>query len=395
MSMFRILNLNLIRQLPALLCALFLISSCGSSHAATTAVRPDGVILKDGTPFYPFGFYFDGYNIAKDIRLADLATMADGGFNVIATNIDNVDGPLFDLAASRGVGVFMEFNDPNDTILQQVQRWKDHPALFAWQIADDVDNGRKTPESVRAAHDSIKTVDNTHITYASAGHPNPGTGHDWVGNYMNVSDTLAMQSYPIPGEQLSAANSTLKTFHSAAPPGKALFANTQAFQWEGKRAPTPDEVRNMTYVAYINGMKGIIFYTFRTDYWNLQENAALWAQMRALAQENAIMRPWLLNGQMTRQVDTGAQRYNVFCSYWTYNGKLYIMFANVSGNNRNTSVVLPEGTTGPAVPLFPGTPSGMTFNNATRTISGTVQSRKVHVYELNHIRANINDWALY
>ena len=365
------------------------------AQAAATSLRADGTILLNNTPFYPFGFYFDGYNIPKPTRLADLPTIANAGFNVIATNIDNADGALFTSCANLNLGVLMEFNDGNDTIVQQVNTWKSNPALFGWQVADDADNGQKTPAGILAIHNSIKAADSSHITYASAGHPTPGAGHGWVGDYMGVSDTIAMQTYPVPEEDLSATNATLKALFNAAPANKSLLANCQSFKWDGERAPNADEVRNMTYQAYINGMKGIIFYTFRSDDWNLQTNSGLWSQFQELADENAIMRPWLLNGQMTRQVDTGAQRFNVFCSYWGYQGKIYIMLANVTGSGKNTTVTLPVGTTGPALSLFLGTPSGMTFNNGTRELSGTVQGHKVHVYQLNNPSASVNDWALY
>lgn len=387
---------RLFSKAAVLLCALLSVMVTNNPVVATTTtLRADGVMLVNGEPFFPFGFYYDGYNIPKATRLNDLAIMGGGGFNAIATNIDNEDGPLFASAAGLSMGVFMEFNDPNDTILQQVDRWRNNPALYVWQIADDVDNGRKTPASVRAQHDAIRAVDPDHLTYASGGHVTPGAGHEWIGNFMGVSDLLAMQSYPIPGEQLSATNSTLRKFYEAAPANKALLANTQAFRWEGERAPTPLEARNMTYLAYINGMKGIMFYSFRTDYFNLPENLPLWNQFKALAQENAIIRPWLLNGAMTRQVDTGPQRYKVFCSYWQYQGKLYIMFANTTNNNLKTEVTLPEGTVGPATPLFAGTPSGMSFTNATRKLSGTVQKQAVHVYQLDRPESVVRDWSLY
>ena len=71
------------------------------------------------------------------------------------------------------------------------------------------------------------------------------------------------------------------------------------------------------------------------------------------------------------------------------------MLANTTNTAQNLTLTLPEGTTGTAIPVFADSPSGMTFNVATRVLSGKIKKQEVHVYQLDALVSQIEAWPLY
>ena len=50
-------------------------------------------------------------------------------------------------------------NNDFDGIRAVVSRWKDHPALFAWYLADEPQGCGDTPEVLETTYDAIKEID--------------------------------------------------------------------------------------------------------------------------------------------------------------------------------------------------------------------------------------------
>ena len=349
-----------------------------------TAAVVNGIIEIDGVKFFPFGFYHVSQYGTEAQLLNTLNLIAAAGFNLLHSGyIGSFNyGAYLDQAAQKGVRVVTEFEMSSALLTTLINNYASELAVLAWNIADDVDSGTKTHAQVKAIYNQAKTSDPRHLTYVSGYRaPNePGPGGVTSATFMDVTDLLGMQRYPInnggPIRIVWQAN--------ASNVGLPVIANLQAFDWNdshGNRFPTPAEGRNMTYQAIAAGVKGIIYYTFFDGGNYLPTGSpSLWAELKALVPEVKTLGPVLLNGEMTRALaDVSGDR---FATYWTYQGRLYVIVMNTSTTSaKSFSLPMPAGTSGPAQPLFSGRPSGMTFTNGV--LGGTVQPLDVHVYVLN------------
>ena len=355
-----------------------------------TAAVVNGVIEIDGVKFFPFGFFHVSQGGTAAQLWNDLNLTADAGFNIIHSRYepgvtDATYGAFLDQAAQRGVHVISE---PAELLTTQITNFKSKTAILAWNIADDVDDGTKTHALIQTRYNEVKSTDPRHLAFVSGFRaPNePGPGGVTSVTFMDVTNLLGMQRYPInnggPIRIVWQANAS--TVDAARPRGLPVIANLQSFNWNdshGNRFPTPAEGRNMTYQAIAAGVKGIIYYTFFDGGNYLPTGSpSLWAELKALVPEVKTLAPVLLNGEMTPALaDVSGDR---FATYWTYQGRLYVVVMNTSTTSaKSFSLPMPAGTSGPAQPLFSGRPSGMTFTNGV--LGGTVQPLDVHVYVLN------------
>jgi hypothetical protein len=71
---------------------------------------------------------------------------------------------------------------------------------------------------------------------------------------------------------------------------------------------------------------------------------------------------------------------------WIYRGSAYVVVFNTSHTRAvQASLALPEGVTGPAVPLFPSRSTGLVYRSGRLT--GLIGPSDVHIYVLRVHRA--------
>jgi hypothetical protein len=355
----------------------------GPGAAATC----DGRIEVDGQPFFPFGFYHvSSYGSAVRL-MTDLHMIGKAGFNTLHSTYLTTHnyGTVLDEAARLGVRVLTEFREDfsRATVINQ---YRDKPAVLGWNIADDVDNGRYSHAQVQQLHSWARAADPRHLTYVS-GYRQTDLGYPNLGSFMDVADVAAIQAYPVnraPVKQVSIIVGN--AVDAAASHRRPVIANNQTFAWPGERAPSPAEVRNMTYQSLAAGVKGIIYYTFFDGNIHLPtDEPALWAELQSLVPEINRLAPVLLNGRPTRLVANSNA--DTYASYWTYQNRVYVVVINTSARRAKTfSLQLPVGTVGPARPLFAGRPMGLTF--ADGRLSGMVRPYDVHAYVLDTVASD-------
>lgn len=352
--------------------------------------RSDAALMVNDQPFFPLGFYHDWYSANNIKRLADLKNIAAAGFNVIHADItDDYDNELIVLDEAKRLGVYVlpHYVHPkinNQKFLDIVNKYKNKPALLGWYIADDVDapsNGY-TPQKIQNLHNKIKAADTNHITYISG-------FSEKIIDYINSADVVAFQSYPIsnnPTEKKPLRRNyydmlTATQNENGTPHNRAIIANLQTFSWENSRPPTFKEIYNMTYGALINGVKGIIYYSFfiEEDSWDLSQNKDLWNGMKSLVPEIKKLSPVFLEGKLT-QLDTNVD--DLYAGQWVYENLVYLVVLNTNPKESiNASITIPTKARGLAQSVFSGRPSGMVFQDGQ--LSGSIQAGDVHVYKLS------------
>jgi hypothetical protein len=346
------------------------------NKSAKVNIKADGTTLVNERPFFPFGFYHVSWEATAEERIQDLQEIGLAGFNTIHASATNMNdyGEFLDRAEKLGVYVVTE---QNVGLLNLINAFKHKPAVLGWNIGDDVDDGKLVAQGVVKVHQQAKLADPHHITYISGFTDN-------IKEFAKSADVVAMQSYPIDNadEEISSTYYRISLARDAvSPEKKAVYANLQAFAWENKkkgeshRAPTFDEVRNMTYQALLGGAKGIIYYTYHDEIWHLSSYPALWAGMKTLVPEIKAISSLVLNGQLNK-IDVGVEK--VIAGMWREGNQSLIVIINGSYERRGVSIAIP-GNFSQIKPIFDNRPATLVLN--ANRLSGFLTPLDVEVYQ--------------
>jgi hypothetical protein len=339
----------------------------------------NGVTIVNGKPFFPFGIYHVSWKSTEQELMRDLRDIAASGFNTIHASANDINnyGKFLDEADRLGVYVISE---QGIGLTKFINAFKQKPAILGWNIADDVDNGKLTPQEILKFHQEAKLADPQHITYIS-GYSNKIT------KFGNCADVVAMQSYPI-GNGDAKISSTYDrvslTRDAVEPYQKAVYANVQAFAWPNKkqgdsqpaRIPTFDEVRNMTYQSLLAGAKGIIYFTYyENEFWHLPSHPDLWAGIKTLGAEIKEINSLLLDG-ILHKINLGVEK--VIAGTWTYRDQALIVVVNQSDERKKISIAMPKGLT-QLKQLFEDRSDDLALNG--NQLSGFLKPLDVKVYQ--------------
>lgn len=265
--------------------------------------RPDGTVLVNGQPFFPFGFYHVSWARGGTPlqREKDLQRMAGAGFNVMVTEPTNDNdvahfGTVLQDAQTAGIFI-IPYGLGDDTL----KHYKSAPALLGIKVADDA-NAQWAPQQVWKRSQTINRLAPAKLTYISLSVTRDRNESQFFG----AADMIGNQSYPVGNDDIGVVYPMMRsTIQSALSKGSVPIANLQSAP-AGRAAPSAAEVRNMTYQALMAGVKGIIYYAYRSKEGDLNRNPALWQSLSAMSKEVALLSPVLLDGQR-QELSDGAQ----------------------------------------------------------------------------------------
>lgn len=88
---------------------------------------------------------------------------------------------------------------------------------------------------------------------------------DQFKNYSGCSDFASYDHYPIPSEPISLLDEWNRDI-AAAFPGKPLISYLQAYNPEGVRLPTYEELRAMAFLNYVHNSQAMMVYAWIDPY---------------------------------------------------------------------------------------------------------------------------------
>lgn len=360
-------------------------SSCDFTHLAEMPKRAvsfdkAGRTLVDGRPFFPLGMYWS----AVTTNLVEL--YAKSPFNCLMPYNAPNSRDLMDLCAEKGLKVIYSVKDIySDTrwapegiktlddeeryIMDRVARFKDHPALLAWYLNDELP--LTMLPRLTARRDLMERLDPDHPGWVVL------YQYTQIRDYLPSFDVIGTDPYPIPDKSAATASEwTRLTVHGAM--GKPVWQVPQAFDWglykpaherDKYRAPTEAELRSMCWQCIANGANGLILYSF----FDLRKPGCKepfeqrWAECCRVAAEIRAQMPILLSDEgdgkrlasgpygpfyVVLPKDVKRPKYPFSMRAWQKDGKTYVLVVNGCEIARTVRVGLLEKTRTVAKSVF-------------------------------------------
>ena len=325
-----------------------------------------GRTILDGRPFFPLGMYFSNGQATS----SNLAVYADSPFNCVMPYAGK--GPsLKDMENYRKAGLMVIFDlrhgissgiSAKPWVEDTVRKFRSHPALLAWYTNDEHPVANIPKLAMRQKW--IESLDPDHPTW-SVQDVVSETRH-----YLGTYDVLGMDPYPIPRKPLETVISHIRQGISGTFGARAVWQVPQAFGWgwlkrretEGLRAPTRQEIANMTWQSIAGGANGIVYYAYHTlsaaQTYPDDTFASRWERVKSAAAEVKKYEDVILSDM---SVDVSCDIGAVAARAWRHGGGTYLLAVNCTKTAQTAAISLPEDF---------GKVAGTDFGAAPRKVEG-------------------------
>ncbi len=301
-------------------------------------IDADGWLSRGGEDFFPIALYHvsRATGVTAENRMKCLAFAADNGYNLIlmSTIGESADDAFMAEAARRGVAIFCDVKAMEEIAAKRDQ-W---PAVASWMHElDEPEHWGYSRDDVLRRAEAIYRADPRSVIFSSM-----ETASTIVA-YSGVADLMATTGYPVPHDPLRLVFDKMKLLTAMAE--KYMFvpiATVQAFGYPRPEdrghgypgLPTPQQIRNMTWQALLNNVRGIQYYTYADGAFLLDDYPELYECMRRLPAEIAPAIPFLRGGDFTR-LETGDSDIEGGC--WRLSGRSLTVYVNLSDTPRRLS----------------------------------------------------------
>jgi hypothetical protein len=331
-------------------------------------IREDGTLVVKGEPFFPLGFIHVSSAADAEKRSTDLQMMAVGGFNVMQAEVKAGDGPFLDIAEALGIRILGKAADA-DALKAAAKDLKGKGALLGWNIAEEADNGKSLPAEVVRLHKEIKALDPGRPTYLTC------ADIENCGRFFDGADLIGLKALSLPGNLSGPANLFSAALKAAGEKPRPFLAVIQAWAPKDKPAPTPDEVRNMTYQALLQGARGILYHAYLDKEWDLASQTDLWNGIRVVATEIQTLRPMLTAGR-PKAIETRSE--DILAGTWTHQGRLYLVVLTAYQDPKKVAIPLPPEVAGAGLPQFRIPAKRLTLDG--NKLMGEMEGGGLHIY---------------
>jgi len=312
------------------------------------------VLRHNGESFLPFGWFSmppremaaakqQGYTAAQDYNMhwrkppekkAFLDEVAASGLYVTSypypNNRDWMPAPIWGEPLSE---------ERAEELRQYVRRWKTHPAIFAWYMADEPELRPALPERTRRIYEVMAEEDPYHpcimLNDTIAG----------IFKYHLGGDILMPDPYPLfvkgggPAQPISKVAKFTEAVNEATGGRKPAWLTPQAFNYgdagrKNNRAPTFTELRNMLYQGVAHGAKGFLWYTYS----HTSNYPSLRLGMAFLAREVADLKEAILATDAGEVKVEAPQPEEMHCALRQVGRNLFLFAANTSDQEQRVTL---------------------------------------------------------
>lgn len=335
-------------------------------------------LVVGGLPFCPQACYADIQSVERVVEAE-----APLGFNVVSPYLPNDPAlrrasreairKVMDRCAEVGIyvqlGMLFASRAPQDEakwelVREEVEAFRDHPALLTYYLADEPELGWSKPEECAEAYRRIKALDPWHpitMVFCQAGA---------AGRYLDGMDIVMTDPYPIPNGPVTTVTGFCRRIRADMGDTLPLWLVPQAFgggEW-WQREPSRQEERVMTYLGLIGGAHGIQYFV-RRPVVGSPTSPDLWSECRRLMLELSQLTPALTSPEPQPQVT--ASQTEVSAAAYAERGAVTILAANVTNRPLPlTLAVAGSRWSGEAEVLFENRTVKVTEGKLSDTIEG-------------------------
>lgn len=352
----------------------------------------DGYLVVDGKPFFPIGIYSvmgadrpESTKIAKEVK--------DAGFNCTVIYHQSVSllMPVLDSLQEAGLKAFVYATEAFvgrkepltiERVHQDIDARRNHPALLGWYVVDEPEGiGYAPVKAVRDLYQAIKEYDQDHPCTLVIMSPTAAKDYD------ACCDMVWTDPYPVPDQPVTDVSETVGGAVKNIEKDKPVWCIPQAFDWhvwnEGKigpvHRPTDDEERCMTYLALVNGAKGIIYWAYTSSRYNSSDYPEHWAYMKKLAGEVSSISPVLMTPTVGGKLSASAKGGALETMVKRVNGDWYVFAVNSATTPCTGSFKLAGVEGGKLEALF----ENRTLAGKDGAWTDAFKPLEVHVYKLS------------
>ena len=318
--------------------------------------------IVDGKPFFPLGCYFGS------VKKEEFEIFRDSAFNCLMP-YNGASREMLDLINQSGFKVIYSVKDNFEGLAvktkeegiertkKTVLELKNHPAIFAWYINDELP--LTMLDQLTARRDLMEELDPGRPTWVVLYQVGQ------IRSYIPTFDIIGTDPYPIPGSAGNAGEWSLKT-NAAVFHQQAVWQVPQIFNWaayrkteaekKAARAPTYAEMRGMAWMNIAGGANGLVFYSW-FDLLRMEKTvgeggpalvaepfAERWAEVKKMAAEIADCFPILLSVEEPKDVRlTDDAQGKVMMRLYGHEGKTWALLVNRSDQPNTALLALPEG----------------------------------------------------
>ena len=317
-------------------------------------------------PYYPVGFYC--YSPVQETLPEEEVVK---GFNmmspyqkIIPQTVDErhaymdrcarlgmkVHYNLLSVAGGGGVGSARAEADQTSSqkkqrLIDEINRFKDHPALLGWYISDEPTGHGEDPDSLKSTYELIKSIDPYHpvsIVFMA-----PAQAR----KYADAMDIVMADPYPVPNQPIRSVGTVTRNLKKEFLGEKAVWIVPQAFgggEWWG-REPSLRELRAMTWLAVVEGAAGIQYFV-RHGLNGFPKSTATWGECGKMALEIQEIQSYLIEGELVDGFSTNEEGIRI--SVREYNGELLIVTVNEENSPKELRVNSPFSISGSRIDVL-------------------------------------------
>ena len=300
--------------------------------------------IVDGQPFFPLGMYTGGKNGRE--------TYVKGPFNcVMPYSAPDAEG--MDFYYTNGVMVIYSLKDiyygtsraprnvrnaadERNVVRHKVSAFKNHPALLAWYLNDELAIALRKRLTER--RDLLEQLDPEHPTWSVV------YQIESLREYMPTFDAIGTDPYPVPRRPLSMVTDWTRRTCKACFGMRPVWQVPQAFEENRAdgRMPTMEEMRSMSWQCIAAGANGLIYYTYGTLHRpkNKTPFEKAWADVCAAAGEVRRYIPVMLSVEEPPSVSGVPDTWGV--RVWRKDGNVYLLVVNAQDREAAAELTFSE-----------------------------------------------------
>ena len=327
--------------------------------------RLTGGLLVNQLPYYPFGFYcyspvqstlaeeevVRGFNMmspyqkieekTREERKSYMDRCASLGMKVHYNLLSVAGGG--GVASGRNPG--QSANEKYLLLRDEVNAFKDHPALLAWYISDEPTGHGESPDSLAQVYDLIKSIDPYHPITIVFMAPMQAR------KYAKAMDIVMADPYPVPNQPIRTVGNVARNLKKEFVGEKPVWMVPQAFggsEWWG-REPSIREIRAMTWLSVLEGATGIQYFV-RHGQNGFPKSTSTWGECGTIALEIQEILPFLLKGFKIDVITSNTEHVRVTAR--EYLGDLLIIAVNEDNHPKSIEILTGFGLEGSKVDVL-------------------------------------------